>query len=193
MPAKTKEVVKKVFKGTQEFEHSLFKLELATFLKNTSYKFMRPEIQNVEHVHFYHSVNKQGKPNKYCSPVAGHFHEMSVEWDGEEIKKMVCGPPLTMKKIKIPGTTRAVKKITEVVYERIDMNTGERSDVVDKHIHEMSYIHTETINPIAQKKAVQSEKEKIQSMMDSSRIAEQAANYTALQRGELSNSKGAVE
>jgi hypothetical protein len=188
--ATKKEHIQKVYKGSVEFEHHLFKLGLSHFLKNISYKFMRPEIQRVEHVHFYHSVTTAGKTMKYCSAVGGHFHLMDLVLENGEIKSIKCGPPLTEKKIKIPGSMNSVKKIVPVKYEAIDVDTGDRKDIVDTHVHEINYVYTEHINPIAKKKLIQAEKEKIQGMVDSSRLAEQSANYVALQRGEYTNKKG---
>jgi len=71
----------RVNKGYREFEHDLFKLQIASMQRNTSYKHLVPRFVEIEHVHFYHSINERGVRNKYTAPVGGHFHEVTFDFD----------------------------------------------------------------------------------------------------------------
>jgi hypothetical protein len=83
------------YKGQQEFDHDLYKLRVATLRRNVSYN-KKPNWETLEHVHTYHSVDSSGSPQRYCTPIGGHFHEMTAMPSKKPggVPKILCGPPL---------------------------------------------------------------------------------------------------
>ena len=133
--------------GTRTILHHLFRAELANFKKNRSWKKDQPDLTDVPHVHFYHTVNSTGKVQQYTAAVGGHFHE--VEWrlnpeTGEPEAK--CGPPL--KKVAVPGPDGlTVHEIQEIEFVDKVGKMGKRGAVLkDTHTHKMSYERTDEIN-----------------------------------------------
>ena len=141
-----KQPVKPVLKmkGSKEFQHDLYKLEVNTFKKNTSYKYGVVSVQPTEHVHYYHSINSQGKPLQYSSACGGHFHEIEtyIDPDTGEMKAK-CGPPLQyVTRTKGNDSVREIKKVRWVNTQQLD-DDDRPTYVYDNHTHEVSYIETE--------------------------------------------------
>jgi len=161
-------------KGHTEVRHDLYKLEVAQMKKNVSWKYLAPRIETLEHCHIFHSHNeKNGLPNKYCTPVGGHFHEVSVVWDGDNIVSLKCGPPLSRKKRMIPGL-RGNKIVSSV--EAVKYLTHPKSgepDIVDTHEHEISYRHSETITQASRSARSELERAKVSALMDRTKPATQ--------------------
>lgn len=133
--------------GSRTILHHLFRAELANFKKNRSWKKDQPDLTDVPHVHFFHTVNSTGKVQQYTAAVGGHFHE--VEWrlnpqTGEPEAK--CGPPL--KKVAVAGPDGlTVHEIQEVEFHDKVGKMGKRGAVIkDLHTHTMSYERTDEIN-----------------------------------------------
>ena len=176
----------KVLRHQISFEHDLFKLSVATFKRNVSYKYLQPEIIEAEHVHFFHSKNSKGAPQKYCHAVGGHFHEVTVDWD---TGKATCGPALTRRTIKIPNTSRSITRIGTVKWDAINMDTGDQSEIVDDHTHEVEYIRTEVISEQTVRDIHEKDRAQVGPLVNSERLATQGAALQKLKQGELSNSK----
>lgn len=88
---------KRVYKGDLEIDHDLFKLEVSTMRKNISINETDPLYTGVEHCHFFHSYDSNGRKQDSCAPIAGHTHEveMFVNADGDIDAKV--GPAVVKK------------------------------------------------------------------------------------------------
>lgn len=135
--------------------HHLFKAQIAKFRKNLSHVPGSPRMMDVEHVHFFHSVDSVGNPQQFTNHVGGHCHkiEWSTDADGNLIAK--CGPAVRKKK-KL--TRNGVQTVYEpVFYEQKFLDTDSYSEdvtdmptatkIVDGHKHEMTYLGSDEIDP----------------------------------------------
>lgn len=124
--------VERVYKGTQEAHHDLFKLEVESMKKNTAWD-GTVELVSVEHCHFFHTVNSDGKKQIYSSAIGGHFHKMElVEVEGgvPEVK-CVSGPvKIAKRKNKMTGK-----------WEKVLVPTSE----YDNHTHDVKYINSSKV------------------------------------------------
>ena len=92
--ADQKKAVERRYKGETQFNHDLIKLEMTIVERNMSFNPKRPRYVPVEHCHFFHTFDSNGKPQRHCNRVNGHFHE--VFWD-EDTLTAKCGPALCHK------------------------------------------------------------------------------------------------
>lgn len=113
--------VKRVYKGEQEVDHDLYKLEVAQTRKNVSYIQNQPIWEPVDHCHFFHSYDSFGKKQWHASPISGHTHEVIERIDENGNLVAECGPAIRV----VNG-----KKLT---YEN------------DQHTHEVNYLRSEKI------------------------------------------------
>lgn len=130
--AKAQSNPKRAFRATNKVMHDLYKLDVAMMLKNIAIEGMEADYLKVEHCHFYHSVDAKGVPQSLCSPIGGHFHEITVVTPATETEPAVlkCGP--AMKYVLDPRTKRKI------------MQAAEPGDM---HTHEMSYVWSEEFKP----------------------------------------------
>lgn len=128
-------------KGLQEIRHDKFKLMPTKMKKNVSFKRFEPRIQQIDHGHIYHSVNRKGKPNQYCAPIGGHFHQIDTFVDQNGELKAKCGPPLKIvhKKDRL-GNYK--KTIVPIIYQGVT----EDKNILDNHIHDVLYLESEYIS-----------------------------------------------
>lgn len=138
------------FKNNKEHIHHLFKAEVAKCKKNMAWQKSVVQIEEVEHCHFFHTINSQGIEQTYTSPIAGHFHKITWKADhntGELIAE--CGPALHKRMIKKPNGEQK-SRIEEIKFH--DGMSDDGADYVkDSHTHEMTYKGSEIIT----KKSVQ--------------------------------------
>lgn len=137
------------WKGAFEFRHDLFKCEVSKMLKRKPSLITRAipnfddDLARVEHCHFYHTFNSQGKPMKHTDPVGGHYHEITWELDKASGElRAECGPPITDVTSKSRGGRQVKKKGLPVKYMNQEGDT-----LVDDHKHDMSYLHSEMLMP----------------------------------------------
>lgn len=123
--------VERTFLGDTSVHHDLFRLELATTIKNVSWN-SEPLYEKMEHKHIYHSVTSDGTPQDTCCPASGHFHYVTVkEVDGKLVAE--CSRPYVMGKKKVIKNGR-VKFVKQAVpYE------------ADEHTHKVTYLRSEKI------------------------------------------------
>jgi hypothetical protein len=150
-------------RSQKAIHHHLFKALVARMKKNIAWRKGQPDIREVEHVHFFHTVNSFGMDQEHTNEVGGHFHAVtwSVGDDGE--LRAVCGPAL--KKISKRGRDGyPVTKIVPVQWENKFKEDEDESDfVTDTHTHVMSYEGSDVITSSQIKQiAKQSEKFKQQ-------------------------------
>lgn len=129
------------FRNQMTIFHHLFKASIGKFLKDISIGQDDLRIDQVEHVHYYHSVNSMGHAQKYTTLVGGHFHEVTWSLDpktGEPVAK--CGPAL--KKI-IKNTPRGQKTLIEPLKF---FNKEHNQWIEDNHAHDMSYMGSDELS-----------------------------------------------
>lgn len=132
------------------FEHSLVKLTVAPMKKNTGFKEVaKPsDIDDVEHVHYFHSHDDRGVAQKYSSSVGGHFHEVSIDWscaDAQGNPLIKVGPPIVKEK-KLNSRGTMVTRLASVMF-KVEDKSGMETLVQDDHVHTPEYKHTETLRP----------------------------------------------
>lgn len=113
---------KRVFKGDHEITSDLFKLEVATFLRNVSFNPKKPISEPVEHCHFYHTFDSSGRNLIKCNSVGGHYHEVKVRVDEDG---------------NLVGETSAPLRnsLSEPLFPS------------DQHTHKVKYIRSEEFKP----------------------------------------------
>jgi len=125
--------------------HDLFKASVGTFLKNVSWKYGEPDIRKVEHCHWFHTFNSQGRPQKYTNVVGGHYHK--IDWKVDEKGEMVatCGPALH--KIVKKSRNGSKRKIEQhVQWDDFRENASDDEKIRDRHTHVMEYILSEEMD-----------------------------------------------
>jgi hypothetical protein len=122
----------RVFKGSIVMVHDLFKLLLSTMVKDVGFNPEKPVRQEIEHVHFFHTIDSNGRKQLYSNAVGGHFHACTVvETDG--VPEIKIGPPLKAVRKKVRGGW-------VTAHEAIRCG-----DEVDNHTHAVEYIRSEEI------------------------------------------------
>lgn len=87
----TQTQTRRIYKGDMEIDHDLFKLEVSTARKNVSID-NTPLYAGVEHCHFFHTYDSNGRKQAACSPIAGHTHQMEVTADDDGNLVAKAGP-----------------------------------------------------------------------------------------------------
>ena len=180
-------LAKRFSKGSAVWEHALYKLEPTIAKKNVSYRYLQPRIEEVEHSHFYHSKDRKGKATKYCSAMCGHFHEISVTWDGDNLVEATCSEPKIFHRVKIKGSNRNIKKLGSVQFPKVDENTGDVYNLEDNHTHDVSYLGSEDLSNAKFKEQAAIDKQEISGHV-SREIAKQSIALQQLKSGTYSNS-----
>jgi len=157
--------IKRVAKGSRLFTHDLYKLEVANFQKNLSWKAGQPNLVPVQHVHFYHSHNSRGKPLDSANLQNGHTHKVTVEVDAEGNLIGKCGPPIKLVKKQLRSGRvlkqwRPVQFLDETQYD----DTGESKLITDDHRHVITYMHSEELSDAKLKAIHDADKKKLQNL-----------------------------
>lgn len=167
-PVQTGELVPNLkIRNQQVIHHHLFKALLSKMKKNISWKRGQPDIREVEHVHFFHSVNSWAMPQEYTNEVGGHFHKITWDYDANGTPIAKCGPSL--KKISVRGRDgRPVSKIIPVEWPNILKEHDDDPDmIVDAHLHEMSYEGSDVIQSAALKEIANQQAKLMRAKADS--------------------------
>lgn len=123
--------------------HHLYKADLRKAKKNIDFRANMVNLVDMEHVHFFHSINSQGKTQKYTNAVGGHFHEITTYVDDKGNMKARCGEALRyIDRRKPDGSVRKVLQKVEF-YDGMDGMNGRTYP--DDHIHQVDYIASEEI------------------------------------------------
>lgn len=125
----------RVFKSQQNIMHDLYKLEVANAIKNVAWQPGVFSPEKVEHCHFFHSVDKNGAPQKQCAQINGHFHELILVTPSTETEPAVykCGP---------------AKRWALVDERGVKVKRAVAADHGDNHTHEVTYIASEEFKPV---------------------------------------------
>jgi len=147
--------VNRTIKGTQVFWHDLFKSNVQKMIKcifNRSDEKgvgqqKEEDLKLVEHVHFFHSHDSQGRAQTTCVSVGGHYHKIITHdnkgnplVDAHGRPRVECGPPLRKVKVK-----RGKKMVS--VEEPVTFGMEDGKMVADKHTHDFSYIDSQELSP----------------------------------------------
>ena len=117
---------RRVLKGSETVFHDLYKLESSVMRKNVSYTKI-PVLEPIEHCHWFHSVDSNGKKLDRTHAVGGHYHKIELkEIDGE--LTATCGPA-----------------IYSIVSPNSPNGKRELSPDYDQHTHRVSYIRSEQV------------------------------------------------
>lgn len=122
----------RTFGSQAQYTHDLFKLEVAQFKKNIALAGHEPEYENAEHVHWFHTITSDGKPQTRASSVGGHFHKVEVIPQGEgqpPIVRCASGP---LREVVTMQYGKRVKK-------EIPVND------IDHHTHDVKYVKSDII------------------------------------------------
>lgn len=124
------------FSKSKEIIHDLFKLEFARMQKNVAVDEQEPQWVAVEHCHFFHTVDSNGKKQTTSASIGGHFHLMEViEPESSEdmpIVRCVSGPMQWARK-KING------KFKRVAIPIV-------STEIDDHRHDVEWIRQDIVS-----------------------------------------------
>lgn len=127
---------KRIFSSQKEFMHDLYKFEVAKFKKNIAIDGFEPEYVDAEHVHFFHSITSDGKPQTRTNSVGGHFHKVKLTPQPGGLPPLVeceSGPMREVVKLK---HGKRVK--TEIPFNDVDTHTHsvkyEKSNVIVERV-----------------------------------------------------------
>lgn len=130
---------KTVYRDQVQIDHHLFKGEVAKCIKRD--KFGPIPFLQIEHVHFFHSVNSAGQKQRFSNAVAAHMHEWTYQSNPETGEwEAKCGPPLR-KNVRLGKNGQ-----TKVTYDRIKFKDDEGNQIDDNHSHQMSYMGSQKIS-----------------------------------------------
>lgn len=115
-------------KGSKNVYHDLFKLKNAPMVKilgvpDPVLMKKAPHLVRtvqLEHCHIFHSIDSNGRPQKYSTHIGGHCHEIKVNLNPDGSFKVECGPPL----------------------RRFKNSRVEPVEPYDTHTHEVEYIES---------------------------------------------------
>lgn len=185
-------------RGTREWKNETFKLLPAEGFRNKSWKHLNVDLEKVTHNHIFHSHDRSGRPNQYCAPCQGHFHE--ITWDPEQ-KVFVCGPALIKTQRQVRGTNRVITNVVQRKFRQQTESIDEDDklvikNIVDNHTHEGEYMGYNMVSQATMGGIRSHNKQNVDAYVtDATKVATQAVNAQNLAKGEYSNSKipGVVE
>jgi hypothetical protein len=125
----------RIYSGQTIIESDLFKLNVANAMKNIAIQDSgQIELEKVEHIHFFRTVDSDGKKLIHCAPVAGHFHEIKYEEDkdGGPVKILSVSGPLRMGAQRVRGVMKTMP---------MPLNP----DLEDNHTHEIEYLRSHKV------------------------------------------------
>lgn len=125
-------------KGTKKLHHHLFASDVVACKKNVSYVPKNPDLQPLEHKHFFHTMDMRGRKLHVSSFSGAHYHDMTWSIDPETGNLIAkSGPPMRM------TTNRFEDGTFETVPEQVHWLDKRNKPTFDTHTHEWEYIVTE--------------------------------------------------
>lgn len=131
-------------KGSRKALHHLFKSDIKPLKKNVSFQKGIVKIEELDHSHWFHSINSQLKTQSETTHIAGHFHEVTwgVDTNGRPVITS-CSPPIHYKYESRPSGQKRVKARVEW----FDADRGQT--VVDSHVHNFEYRDSEELSELS--------------------------------------------
>lgn len=114
------------FQTQKEFLHDLFKLTVSKLKKNIAIDGQQPDYVDIEHVHFFHTITSDGKPQTRTNSVAGHFHKIKIT------PTQPGHPPI------VECASGPLKEVVKLQYGK-RIKTEVPFDEVDTHTHTVEY------------------------------------------------------
>lgn len=133
IPAATAEhaaPIARVYKGSQEIDHDLFKLVVAKMRRNISWSGgTAPEdYVFLDHCHMFHTFDSSGRKQTRSTKTGGHFHEVTITKTSGVPRVTISGPKTEIRK-------RVNGRVRPMVIDLAD----------DDHTHDAEYIRSERI------------------------------------------------
>lgn len=130
--------IERVFTSTRKVFCDTFKLLAAPCIKRVGLA-MHPnenpqDFMQAEHTHFYFTKDAKGNEQKKCVPIAGHFHEVTLQYNEADPlaapQVVAVSGPLKLVRRKVHGRTQLV---------------SEPVNDYDHHSHDVQYVKTAEI------------------------------------------------
>lgn len=104
-------VQQRTYRDAVEFNHDLFRLNTAAFKRNMAWsKKMKPIWEEIDHKHFFHTFDSDGRKLTRSNSTAGHFHEVEVIDNGDGNVPTVKAGPAMEEKLSLDEDTGTYKK-----------------------------------------------------------------------------------
>ncbi len=133
---KKAEAPKRVYQNQYEFDTDLFRLKTQKTKKNTHWNKETPDWRSVDHEHFFHTYDSNGKKMTESNSVGGHFHIMEVKQSGD-------GPPV----VKCSAPKKYIhKKGRKVMVDASEIQDPDDAGY-DQHVHVVSYERSSKMTP----------------------------------------------
>ena len=124
--AQSNQTIQRKFQTQKEFLHDLFKLTVSKLKKNIAIDGQQPDYVDIEHVHFFHTITSDGKPQTRTNSVAGHFHKIKIT------PTKPGHPPI------VECASGPLKEVVKLQYgKRVKVEVP--FDEIDTHTHEVEY------------------------------------------------------
>lgn len=169
---------KMMLRNQQVIYHHLFKADLKNMLKNLAFGGAPAKLEEIPHVHHFHSINSMGHQQKYTTMVGGHCHAVTWEIDAQGNYLAKCGPAL--KKV-VRASARGNKTTYEPIMFKAESADGHFVNIKDDHVHEMEYRGSDELS-VANIQAIQQKNAQMLSAMAPRPTAE--ASISDSDRGE---------
>jgi hypothetical protein len=128
------------YKGSEQVDHDLFKLENALLKRDLSYGGDAPLIDHITHSHHFHTVDSNGRKLETSTSVGGHFHPVTVKMSESGVPEITVGP--AMKWVTKLHGKRRTKVMLPVAFDGSD---DDGNPIVDNHTHKVSYLGSEKV------------------------------------------------
>jgi hypothetical protein len=132
MSKQPKKSNQRTFNRQQDLVHDLYKLQEAKAKKNVAWQEGIITLEDITHVHFFHSIDSAGNTQNTCVPINGHFHvmEMVTPPSATEPAVFKCSPPMRWVRKRDPYTGKW-QKVAQVAND------------YDQHTHDIKYVRSE--------------------------------------------------
>lgn len=121
------------FRNSVKIHSDLFRASIEDANKNMAWSEGDVRLEKVPHVHFFRTFDSDGKQLKTTNAVAGHFHEVVVEFQKD-------GPP---KVISVSPAKRMVKRKVKGKFVQVAEDLPEILE--DNHTHKLEYIESNVV------------------------------------------------
>lgn len=121
------------YRHSVKIQSDLFKASIEDAHKNLAWNEGDVKLEKVPHVHFFRTYDSDGKQLKTTNAVAGHFHEVTVEFQKE-------GPP------KVTSVSQAKRMVKRKIKGKFVQVAELLPDFLeDTHTHDLEYIESNVV------------------------------------------------
>lgn len=143
-------VVNRVVDGTQTFWHDRFKSDTKKMIKcifNREDGQSEEDMKHIDHQHFFHSHDSNGRKQEQCVAVGGHYHNIITHdeqgnplVDKQGRPRVECSKPY--RKIR----KRQGRKMVTII-EEVTFKMAEGKILKDEHSHVFNYDRSQELSP----------------------------------------------